>query len=121
MNPRTGHERGTDERFCAGFFMVAIDERGTRAYPEKRRARAFRRLRKMRRVSGEFNGDTQERGSEWVGGQDQYVGTTHVAMGICTSVDALGAACGKGSFEQARGHAGASRLEYRYLTCRRCR
>lgn len=89
VHPRTGHEGGADERLRAGLFVVAIDERGTRSYPKECRARAFRRLRKVRRVSGEFNGDTEERGSEWVGGQDQYVGTAHVAMGIGTCVDAL--------------------------------
>ena len=77
MDGRAGHERGADEGVGAGFFIVTVDEGDSRPNSAKGDARGLGLSRKMRRVSGEFDGSPQERGGEGIGREDQDVVTVH--------------------------------------------
>ncbi len=80
MDGRAGHERGADEGVGAGFFIVTVDEGDSRPNSAQRHARGLGLSRKMRRVSGEFDGSPQERGGEGIGRKNQDVVTAHVAI-----------------------------------------
>lgn len=64
--------------------MITVDEDDARAQPAERVTRRFARPRKARRMSGEFDGGTNQGGGERIGGKEQNVVTAHGAIG-CSS------------------------------------
>ena len=82
--------------------MIAVDEHGPRPQPAQRITRRLARPRKLRNVSGEFDGGTQQSRGERINGEEQNVVTAHGAIG-CSSHHRIPVA-GSAPSEQARGH-----------------
>lgn len=83
---RARHESGADEAFRAGLLVIAVDQGELGTHPHERAPRRLSRLREMRAVAGEFDCGTQERGGEWIGGEDQYGVSAHVLVGSGGSI-----------------------------------
>ena len=82
MHVGARHERRTDERVGARLVMIAVDQDGARPQTQQCRPRALGWQGEPWHMPRQFDGGSQERGREGIGGEDQDVVTIHVAIGV---------------------------------------
>lgn len=82
MDVGAGHERWPDERVGACLVMITVDQDGARPQAQQRRPRTLGGQGELWLMPRQFDGGSQERGREGIGGEDQDVVTIHVAIGV---------------------------------------